>query len=259
MEILVGYILKACVLPPGGNLFALVLSLAVPRRRRWLRGGLFAAALLSLWLCCTPWFAGMLAAALETYPAFDRTAPHGASAIVVLGGGRDTGAREYEGRDTLRGDTLVRVRYGAVLARALGLPVAVAGGTVLNSNTRPVGVIMGEVLEQEFHVPVEWVEANSRNTAENAARLAELLPAQRIVLVTHASHMRRAVAVFERAGFTVVPAPTAYIHGTGSGSIDFLDVFSWLPSASALGATRAVLHEWLGLAYYALRYRRSAL
>lgn len=259
MEILVGYILKACLLPPGGNLFALLISLGVPRRQRWLRGGLFATALLSLWLCCTPWFAGMLAAGLETYPALDRTAPHGAGAIVVLGGGRDTHAREYEGSDTLRADTLVRVRYGAVLARALGLPVAVTGGTVLDSDARPVGVIMGEVLEQEFNVPVDWVEASSRNTAENAARLAEMLSVQRIVLVTHASHMRRAVAVFERAGFAVVPAPTAFIHGTGSEPTGVPDVFNWLPSASALSATRAVLHEWLGLAYYALRYRRSAL
>ena len=247
------------MLPPGGNLFAIALSFCVPRRRRWLRGGLFAAALVSLWLCCTPWFAGMLAAGLETYPAFDRTAAHGAGAIVVLGGGRDTHAREYEDEDTLRDDTLMRVRYGAVLARALGLPVAVTGGTVLDVNTRPVGVIMGEVLEQEFNVPVEWVEASSRNTAENAARLAEMLTVERIVLVTHASHMRRAVAMFERAGFTVVPAPTAFIHGTGSGTIDFLDIFSWLPSASALYATQAVLHEWLGLAYYALRYRHAVL
>lgn len=255
MEIFVGYILKAFALPPGANLFAIALSLCVPRRRRRLRGTLFTAGFVSLWLCCTPWFAGMLATGLETYPAFDRAAPNGAGAIVVLGGGRDTRAREYEGSDTLRDDTLVRVRYGAVLARALGLPLAVAGGSVLDSTARPVGMIMGEVLEQEFQVPVEWVEASSRNTAENAARLAEMLTTQRIILVTHASHMRRAVAVFERAGFSVVPAPTAFIHGTGSGS---MDIFSWLPSASALSATRAVLHEWLGLAYYALRYRRSA-
>lgn len=256
MEIFVGYILKAFALPPGANLFAMAMSLCVPRRRPRLRGGLFAAGFVSLWLCCTPWFAGTLAAGLETYPALDRGAANGAGAIVILGGGRDTHAREYAGNDTLRGDTLVRVRYGAVLARALGLPVAVSGGSVLDRNTRAVGVIMGEVLEQEFHVPVQWVEASSRNTAENAARLAEMLTTGRIILVTHASHMRRAVAVFERAGFSVVPAPTAYIHGTGSGSID---IFSWLPSASALSATRAVLHEWLGLAYYALRYRRAAL
>tara|TARA_R110002096_G_scaffold49646_13_gene130954 strand:+ start:45 stop:815 length:771 start_codon:yes stop_codon:yes gene_type:complete len=254
VEIFIGYILKALVLPPGGSLFAILLSLGVPRRRRWLRGGLFVAGFVSLWLCCTPWFAGLLAAGLESYPALDRTATQGAGAIVVLGGGREIRAREYEGSDTLRDDTLVRVRYGAVLARALGLPVAVSGGTVLEGNTRAVGVIMDEVLEREFNVPVEWVEASSRNTAENAARLAEMLTTQRIILVTHAYHMRRAVAVFERVGFTVVPAPTAFIHGTGSGS---LDIFSWLPSASALGASRAVLHEWLGLAYYALRYRRA--
>lgn len=254
MEILVGYILKAFVLPPGANLFLIALSLGVPRRRRRLRGGLFALGFGTLWLCCTPWFAGLLAAGLETAPALDRNAAQGAGAIVVLGGGRDTHAREYNGNDTLRDDTLVRVRYGAVLARELGLPVAVAGGSALDPNARAVGLIMAEVLEQEFHIPVEWVEASSRNTAENAARLAEILTTQRIILVTHAVHMRRAVAVFERAGFGVIPAPTAFIHGTGSGSMDF---FSWLPSASAFGASRAVLHEWLGLFYYSLRHRTA--
>jgi D-3-phosphoglycerate dehydrogenase len=46
---------------------------------------------------------------------------------------------------------------------------------------------MQETLEQDFGVPVAWVEAASRDTAENARFARQLLSAQRIVLVTQAT------------------------------------------------------------------------
>ena len=69
---------------------------------------------------------------------------------------------------------------------------------------------------------------------------------ERIVLVTHGFHMRRAVAAFERAAaragqrLTVVPAPMAM--SVFENPIDT----GLLPSAEGYEATRIVIHEWLG-------------
>jgi uncharacterized SAM-binding protein YcdF (DUF218 family) len=70
---------------------------------------------------------------------------------------------------------------------------------------------MRESLQQEFNVPVRWVEAQSRNTRENARASAAMLKADgvtHVLLVMHAFDVRRAQAEFEAAGLQVVPAPT---------------------------------------------------
>lgn len=57
------------------------------------------------------------------------------------------------------------------------------------------------------------LEGGSRDTTANAAEAARLLKSQgvdTVVLVTSASHMPRARALFERAGLKVNPAPTDF-------------------------------------------------
>ena len=87
-------------------------------------------------------------------------------------------------------------------------------------------------------------EADSRNTQGNAAFSRERLApwgVKRILLVTSAWHLRRAVALFARAGFEVVPVGADYrAFGTCRG----LDC--WVPSAGALEMTGLAVKEWLG-------------
>lgn len=54
-------------------------------------------------------------------------------------------------------------------------------------------------------------EERSRQTAENAVEVARILrsrQAEVVLLVTHSTHMRQAVAAFRRARIAVRPAPT---------------------------------------------------
>jgi uncharacterized SAM-binding protein YcdF (DUF218 family) len=58
-----------------------------------------------------------------------------------------------------------------------------------------------------------WLESRSLNTSENAVEAHNFLTPkgiQRIILVTSAAHMPRAVGLFEEQGFEVIPAPTDY-------------------------------------------------
>lgn len=91
-------------------------------------------------------------------------------------------------------------------------------------------------------------ERASRTTYENAA-LGAAVPGvditQRWLLITTASHMPRALAVFQAVGWNVTPYPVAYRIGTRP---------KWTDYSLARGASRwqLVLHEWAGLAAYAV-------
>ena len=166
-------------------------------------------------------------------------------AIVVLGGGVESEAREYQG-PTLGPDAMARLLYGVHLSRTTHLPMAFTGG-------KGWGGINDQVSEAQVAdlslarlglAPLRWQENQSRDTRENALLTAALLRADgvnRVALVTHAWHMPRSVRQFEAAGLQVVPAPMGYLHS------DAMPVLQWLPSGGGLRVTGWVLKEWLGL------------
>jgi uncharacterized SAM-binding protein YcdF (DUF218 family) len=89
-----------------------------------------------------------------------------------------------------------------------------------------------------------WVDDQSKDTAGNAQSMAVILKKEgvtRIALVTHASHMPRAMKEFEATELKVVPAPTYFTVSEQGRGLD------WLPSGQGLRNTRRVLHEILGL------------
>lgn len=254
MELLLTKIVTALILPPGGNLVLAATGLLLWRRARLAAGVLLLVSVVTLYAFSMPALGNALTASLERVPARSPGAPvdAGVGAIVVLGGGRNDNAPEYGG-ETVSAASLVRLRYAARLQRETGLPLLVSGGRVFDSDPGAAeAALMGEVLEADFAVPVRWLEERSRNTAENARYAAELLAAENvagIILVTHASHMPRAVAEFEKQGLRVRPAATGrgpYRAPTGG--------LGWLPSSAALDASRAALHEYVGRVWYRIRY-----
>ena len=110
---------------------------------------------------------------------------------------------------------------------------------------------MARSLQEDFGVPVKWIEPASDDTAQNAefsARILQEAGIRRVLLVTDALHMPRSRRIFERNGFDVVPAPTDF-HTTAD-----LRAMEWVPSGPALGLAHYALHEWLGLLWYRIRH-----
>ena len=239
---------SALLLPPLAPLLLIALGLLLVRRRR--RTGLALAWVgLALALAlATPASVGWLLQGLETAPPVGADAMRQAQAIVILGAGKRRHAPEYGG-ETVNRLALERLRYGARLARATGLPVLVSGGAP--TGDRPEAELMRAVLEEDFGVPVRWVENASLDTRQNAQLSAVALRAagvRRVLLVTHAVHMPRAQAVFEDAGVQVIPAPTAWLGGPDAGDT----LLGALPGASSAYAGWYAAHEWLGLLAYRL-------
>lgn len=236
------------LLPPLSLVILLGAGLVALRRRPRLGRALIGLAAVALYGLSTPWVSGVLLKSLEISVPLDPAARGTADAIVVLGGGRILDAPEYGG-DTLKRISLERLRYGARLHRASGVPLLVTGG-MPGGGTLAEGPIMAQILQQEYGLAARWVEDRAETTWDNARLSAALLRpdgVRRVALVTHAWHLRRAVPLFEQQGLEVVPA------GIGFSRTGVDDVFDLLPTPAGLRDSTFALHEWLGILWYKLR------
>jgi uncharacterized SAM-binding protein YcdF (DUF218 family) len=240
--------ISALLLPPIAPALLIVLGLVL--RRRWLGSSLIVAGLIAIVGLSTNAVSSALLISLQVSPALNPSRLPQASAIVVLAGGLREAAAEY-GSDQINSLTLERLRYGAWLAKRTGLPLLVAGGYQYEGPTE--AQVMAQALRDEYGLEARWVESRSRDTAENAAYSAELLRAARItriLLVTHAWHMRRALLEFKAARLDPVPAPTIFARSPHP--LEFNDFF---PTARGYHDSGFALHEWLGIAWARLRGR----
>lgn len=247
MPIELGFLLKkaitSCVLPPTGPLLLILIGLLLMRRRLRKTGTalIVLASALTLVLS-TPWASNLLLASLQNFQPLNVKDTHGAGAIVVLAGGMRRNAPEY-GRDDLGSYTLERLRYGVWLAKRTGIPLLVSGGYHYTEDGLREADTMVVSLREDYGMQARWVDSRSLDTADNATESARLLKAEgirRVLLVTHAWHMERALLEFRTAGLEPVAAPTAYIR-SGPTTVIF-----FLPSSGALQNSTMALHEMLG-------------
>ena len=134
--------------------------------------------------------------------------------------------------------------------------VASGGCALCGEEYYPEASAMRDLLV-DLGVPGERVllEEESRNTRENAVHSAELLRAhgfRKVLLITSASHMRRAFAAFRAAGVDAIPTPTDFQRRASNPG-----VLAWLPDAGALHRSTLAIKEYLGFAVY--RHRGWAI
>jgi uncharacterized SAM-binding protein YcdF (DUF218 family) len=210
---------------------------------------LFIAAWVLLWAAMTPLIASWQIRAIEVYPPQAPLSGTGARAMIVLGGGSYADAPEY-GTDTVSSISLERVRYAARLYRLTGTPIMVSGGSPTGTRSSEAEQ-MRDVLIQELTTPVTWLESASNSTLESAILCEKILHEEgikKVLLVTHAFHMRRARSAFEHAGLEVVPAPIGFV-APGRNLI-----MQMVPNAEALRLTHRAWREAFGLAWYRIRF-----
>lgn len=259
MEIDVGTraILKLALLPPGSLLILLLLGWLFARR--FLGRLLILLAITLLYFLSTPIGLHLLASQLETVPAL--TPPQAkaarADAILVFLADLRQSNPERNGADSLGPLSLQRMDYALSLHRVTGLPIIPSGGSV-RGDTAPAARLAVEWLRQQAGVNAPAADESSRDTRENALHSAELLTAlgfERVLLVTHASHMPRAMLSARAAGVDAIPAPFDFEHAPPDRQ-DFSNPMDWLPQAGYLGRSYRILHEMVGLVWYGMSQRQ---
>ena len=255
MNLYLSKLIPLFIYPLGFALVVSILAMGILRLSpRWARF-LLLVAVGVLWVTSMPIVADYLNWTLERqYPPLAVEDTPTADAIVVLGGGVSGPAPPRLTLDL--SDAADRVLHAARLYRAGKAPVVVVSGGVIPwlGSDIPEARSM-QTLLQEWGVPGGSIqtEGASRNTHENAVFTRQLLVEQglhRVLLVTSAMHMRRALATFTSAGIDAVPAATDY-------TVTYRDqrtLIDFLPDAKALSRTTDAIKEYIGYAYY--RWRR---
>jgi len=237
-------------------LLALALLLLIWQRQRWAQwllsavlGGLLVLAVLPI----GSWMWGPLEQRFAANPPL----PARVDGIIVLGGFLDPVLSDFWQQAEVH-DSVERGLAFAALARQYPeAKLVMSGGSA--------ALVLDDLREADYtplmldtlQVDASRVllERESRNTSENASyskQLAQPQPGETWVLVTSASHMPRAVGVFCRQGWPVLPWPVDHQWSPVANSLGFSLIGNWL-------TLNAVLHEWLGLLAYHLTDRTDTL
>lgn len=115
-----------------------------------------------------------------------------------------------------------------LLLAGYGLHDPVSNAEMMASVARALGVASAAIA----------LAPDATRTWDEAQAARRRVGAEPLLLVTSASHMPRAVALFRAAGLDPLPAPAGHRA----------DTLGWLPSTANLAASRAALSEYAALA-----------
>ena len=224
-----------------------------PGRRTWVRRLLFLTVLLLL-LTATPVLSLLYIALLETqYPSFQPTSTSKFDAVVVLAGGVFQKG-SLRPADEVSDASRQRTGCGADLwQQNLAPKLLLTGGDATVFRT---GLLESHEMKRwalRLGVPESaiLIEEQSRTTYENAVQTKAILGSGRIILVTAAYHLPRAVRLFEKQGFVVTPFPCGYeSQHTPQQAWEQATAFDFIPTARSLLITTQAIDEVFGILVY---------
>ena len=243
-----GKLLTVLLLPTALMVECAVLGLLLAR---WRSGRVLLAAAVAAQAVCLalPVDAWAIRPLEDRFPQVTAY-PDRVDGIVVLGGAIDDMTSRDRDTPTLTAAANRLTTFVALARRYPQARLVFSGGSGDIEQGVSNEAEFARILLAQLGLPPERVtfESESRTTRENAIDTAALVRPQegeRWVLVTSASHMPRAVGVFRRAGWPVLPWPVGY---------QSRDHVAAHPQS--LGHRLAVLdwaaHEWIGLLAYRL-------
>jgi uncharacterized SAM-binding protein YcdF (DUF218 family) len=170
--------------------------------------------------------------------------------IVVLAGGVPA-VVGYPITRQVGGDAMARLVEGVrIYQRCPNSILVLSGGRGADPNLDPdmmTNVLFVRLLGVDDARLV--VRNISQDTEEEARNLAGIIGQAPMVLVTSASHMPRAMTIFEQQGMHPIPAPTDY----RTGLVDIFIVESLYPNADAMYNSERAIYEYIGTLWLKLR------
>jgi uncharacterized SAM-binding protein YcdF (DUF218 family) len=235
--------ITAIVFSPTLLLLGIAIGIWLSSKKQKLGKSLAVLSTALIWIFSTPafnvWLSHNVLTQYKPITAQELKA-QGVQAIVVLGGGVETG--QPDGIQQLQATALDRLRHGIELSLKTGIPIMVTGGKgwAAQAGSENEAEISSRVAREVFQFEIKWTESESRDTQENASNSKQLLTKQgisQIALVTHSWHMPRSLKAFQKVGFDVTPAPMGFVADK---KIDFLSLF---PNGGALSSNTATFKE----------------
>jgi uncharacterized SAM-binding protein YcdF (DUF218 family) len=164
--------------------------------------------------------------------------------IVVLGSGYSPDP-SVDRNSHLSQDGLARLIKGVEIWREVktGKLILSGGPPAAAQAMKDVAISLG-IPQQEI-----ILEEKSRNTEQEARFIKPMVGSTPFILVTSASHMPRAMGLFQKLGMHPIAAPTDYLAKTGGP----FSPDEFYPGAGGLSEAERAVYEYLGMAWEKLR------
>jgi uncharacterized SAM-binding protein YcdF (DUF218 family) len=188
----------------------------------------------------------------EWYPAVEVAACPKADAVLVLSGmladDQRTSSTEWD-------RSVDRFERGVELVQAGHAPCIVftAARIPWQLNPESEGARLRKEALKRGIAPEQALvtDREVQNTADEGRAVRAVMQARgwkKVILVTSAFHMARAMRMMKRSGVEAIPFPADYSTGPHYRS----DIRDIVPATVNLEGTELALREWMGMAYYAL-------
>jgi uncharacterized SAM-binding protein YcdF (DUF218 family) len=192
-----------------------------------------------------PPFANYLVENLENkYPKYDYT--KSINYIHVLGSGHNVDP-EQPLSSQIGGAGVKRDLEGIIIHRQSDNSKIIFTGYGVSTSTATA--VMNAKLAKALGVKEENLIINGlpKNTREEAMFTKSLIGDEPFILVTSATHMPRAMMLFESLGLNPIPAPTNF-YKTESNS------FFVAPEVESFNKSRIAMHEYIGILWSKIRH-----
>lgn len=190
-------------------------------------------------------FSNMLLKPLENeYKAYLDINPN-IKYLMVLGHGHVTN-NEISPHSQLSGSALMRLTEGIRIFKKLNNAKLILSGYAGDDDITPHAIISKNVaismgVDENSIITFE----KAKDTKEESLFAKELVKDEKLILVTSAFHMKRAVKLFKEKNIDLIPAPTDFLAKEKN---DYLRE----PNSKELRKTELAFHEYIGLAWATL-------
>jgi uncharacterized SAM-binding protein YcdF (DUF218 family) len=168
--------------------------------------------------------------------------------IVVLGGGQSLDTRLPPNTE-LNEMTLARLIEALRLKRKLPQAKVILSGGFGRDGTTHADVLAGAAQALGFSPDDLVLEKRTFDTADEARLIAPIVGKDPFILVSSASHLPRAAALFRKQGATPLPSPTDFTVIDEPG----VPLDAVFPSGRGVNNLERAVHEYLGRLWSRLR------
>ena len=166
--------------------------------------------------------------------------------VVVLGGGHTTDP-DLPLSSQIASVSLTRLVEGIIVYRENPGSTLIVSGWHGRFDSVPNAVVMADIANA-LGVPLDdiIIEPRPKDTKDEAKLIKNVVKKDLFVLVTSASHMKRAAALFNRYNLNFIPAPTYF-------KAKKIYTYLRVPGSLGLRKSEMALHEYIGFVWSKLR------
>jgi uncharacterized SAM-binding protein YcdF (DUF218 family) len=173
----------------------------------------------------------------------DTTKIKEAEYIIILGGGYSD-AENMPTTSQLGSSSLLRLVEGIRLKRINpNAKLIFSGGKPFTEKYSEASIYESAYKNLTSDTSKQILSEIPHNTKSEADETYKLIGNKKLILVTSANHMKRAVYLFEQMGCNIIPAPCDFL-------VKNIKYYPALPSWSSIKQTEYAIHEYIGILRY---------